>query len=71
MGHVTKMGSINSQKIDFTGVEVLKGQRHIPSKKLTEVTPGIERHTQSKTGLQIGGCRCRYVKERLNKRLDY
>ena len=29
---VTKMGSIFGHRIDFKGVGVLRGQRHIPSK---------------------------------------
>ena len=29
---VTNMGSTIGQKIDYNGVEALRGQRHIPSK---------------------------------------
>ena len=29
---VTKMGSIDGHRIDYNGVEVLRGQQHIPSK---------------------------------------
>ena len=36
---VTKMGSIIGHRIDYNGVEALGCQRHIPSKKITEVPP--------------------------------
>ena len=39
---VTKMGFIFGHRIDYTGVGVLRDQRHIPSEKLTQVPrPGI------------------------------
>ena len=36
---VTKMGSIIGYRIDYNGVGALRGQWHIPSKKLTQVPP--------------------------------
>ena len=36
---MTKMGSIDSHRIDYNGVEVLRSQRHITQEKLTEVLP--------------------------------
>ena len=33
------MGSIIGHKIDYKGVGVLRGQRHIPSEKLTQEPP--------------------------------
>ena len=33
------MGSIIGHKIDYNGVGALRGQRHIPSKALTQVPP--------------------------------
>ena len=38
---VTKMGSIIDLRRDYNGVEALRGQRHIPRKKLTPVPPGF------------------------------
>ena len=38
---VTKMGSIIDHRRDYNGVEALRGQRHIPRKKLTPVPPGF------------------------------
>ena len=34
---VTKMGPINGHRIDYNGVGDMRGQRHIPSKKFTQV----------------------------------
>ena len=34
------MGSIFGHRIDYNGVGVLRGPRHEPSKKLTQVPPG-------------------------------
>ena len=39
---VTKMGSIIGHRIDYNGVEALRGQRHIPSKKITQVPDSEE-----------------------------
>ena len=33
------MGSTMGNKIDYNGVRALRDQRHIPSKKTTQVTP--------------------------------
>ena len=33
------MESVIGHRIDYNGVEALRAQRHIPSKKLTEATP--------------------------------
>ena len=36
----SKVGSIIGHRIDFNGVGALRGRRHIPRKKLTQVPPG-------------------------------
>ena len=38
---VTKMGSIIGHKIDYNGVRVLRGQRHISSKNWPKYPPGL------------------------------
>ena len=35
------MGSIIGHRIDYNGVGALRGQPHIPSKKITEVPPPL------------------------------
>ena len=41
---MTKMGSIVGHRIDYNGVGVLRGQRHIPSKTWPKCPPGLSMH---------------------------